>query len=218
MRGDLLSAVSHDLRTPLASITGAASVLRDDPKLGVQERELATTILEESDRMARLVRNLLDMTRVQGQLDLSFDWYNLNELVDSAVLRTKKLFDHPVQITRGPSQLLVHADGLLIEQVIVNLLENASRHAGKDAEVQILVGRARTMALVDVIDNGPGIPEADRGKIFDRFRGKNTGSIGLGLAICKAVLEAHNGEIYLAPIAKGADFRIEFPLGEEAPQ
>ena len=216
MRGDLLSAVSHDLRTPLASITGAASVLKDDEKLSSQERELAATILEESDRMARLVRNLLDMTRVQGQLDLSFDWYNLNELVDSAVIRTKKLFEKPVQVSRGPNQLLVHADGLLIEQVIVNLLENAARHAGKDSEVQILVGRARTMALVDVIDNGPGIPEAEQSKIFDRFRGKSTGSIGLGLAICKAVLEAHNGQIYLVPSNEGADFRIEFPLGEEA--
>ena len=110
----------------------------------------------------------------------------------------------------------MHADGLLIEQVIVNLLENAARHAGKDSEVQILVGRARTMALVDVIDNGPGIPEAEQSKIFDRFRGKSTGSIGLGLAICKAVLEAHNGQIYLVPSNEGADFRIEFPLGEEA--
>ena len=73
------------------------------------------------------------------------------------------------------------------------------------------------MALVDVIDDGPGVPESDRAKVFDRFKGKTTGGIGLGLAICKAVLEAHNGEIYLAPSATGADFRIEFPLGEDPP-
>lgn len=215
MRGDLLSAVSHDLRTPLASIVGAASVLREHKELSIQDRELANMIVEESDRMSRLVRNLLDMTRVQGALDLSFDWYNLDELVSSAVLRTEKLFDLPVKISSGGDQLLVRADGILLEQVIVNLLENASRHAGRKANVEILLGRARQVALIDVIDDGPGVPPLEAGKIFDRFKGETTGGFGLGLAICKAAVEAHHGSIYLVSTPKGADFRIELPLDQE---
>jgi len=215
MRGDLLSSVSHDLRTPLASIVGAASVLKDHKQLTKQERELASMIVDESDRMSRLVRNLLDMTRVQGTLDLTFDWYDLDELVNSAILRTERLFDHPVKVTNTGDQLLVKADGILMEQVLVNLLENASRHAGRSANVQILLGRARQMALIDVIDDGPGVPPNEAPKVFDRFKGEATGGFGLGLAICKAAVDAHNGSIYLVPTSTGADFRIEFPLGQE---
>lgn len=216
MRGDLLSSVSHDLRTPLASIVGAASVLKDSQHLTPQERDLAAMVVEESDRMSRLVRNLLDMTRIQGKLDLSYDWYDLEELVSAAIVRTEHLFDHPVRISAKGEQLLIKADGILLEQVFVNLLENASRHAGRSAHVEVLLGRSRQVAIVDVIDNGPGVPEHEAGRIFERFKGESTGGIGLGLAICKAAVEAHGGSIYLAPTDKGADFRIELPLNQEA--
>lgn len=215
MRGDLLSAVSHDLRTPLASITGAASVLKEHSSLGSQEKELAATILDESDRMGRLVRNLLDMTRVQGSIELNLDWYDLDELVTSAIDRTKTLFKNPVEVTKPSEQVLIHADGVLLEQVFVNLLENASKYAGEYAKVKILLGRARQMALIDVIDDGPGIPENMRETIFERFKKGESGGFGLGLAICKAAVEAHNGRIYAVQMVGGADFRIEIPIDPE---
>ena len=135
----------------------------------------------------------------------------------SAVLRTEPLFDKPVIVTSTVDQILVRADGILLEQVVVNLLENASRHAGRGAKVEILLGRARQMALLDVIDDGPGVPPAEAAKIFERFKGEATGGFGLGLAICKAAVEAHNGSIYLVPTDKGADFRIEFPIDQGGP-
>lgn len=217
MRGDLLSAVSHDLRTPLASITGAATALAQQSDLSPQSLEMATTIQEESDRLGRLVRNLLDMTRVQGKVELSLDWQSLDDLISNAVLRTEKLFDHPVTQKLSPDVVLVKVDGLLIEQVIVNLLENASRHAGRTAQVTIESGRNPQNAWVEVSDDGPGIPASQSGGIFARFNKLGTGGFGLGLTICKAALEAHGGSIELLPGTTGARFRFKIPLPAEVP-
>jgi two-component system, OmpR family, sensor histidine kinase KdpD len=215
MRGDLLSAVSHDLRTPLTSISGAASGMLDQPDLTDRTRELASTIQEESDRLARLVRNLLDMTRVQGVIELALDWHSVEELVGSAVFRTESLFDHPVKVEAAPGPILVKVDGLLMEQVLVNLLENASRHAGRESNIVIAIGSTRQIAWLEVRDDGPGVPKDQEQRIFERFKRHGSGGFGLGLAICKAAVEAHNGAIFVAPSAKGANFRIELPLTKE---
>ncbi len=214
LRGDLLSSVSHDLRTPLASISGAATVLQAQPELTPRNQELAKTIVEESDRMGRLVRNLLDMTRVQGIVDLNIDWQTVQEIVGSAVERTAGLFDQPVVIK--PSEaVIVKIDGVLFEQVLVNLLENASRHAGREAKVEISVGQAAGRTWIEVSDNGSGIPAGEETAIFDRFKKGEKGGIGLGLAICKAAIEAHKGKILASQSATGAKFRIEIPMTNE---
>jgi two-component system sensor histidine kinase KdpD len=212
MRSDLLSAVSHDLRTPLASIEGSAEALRNQGELSDQSLQLVATIHEESGRMARLIRNLLDMTRVQGMIDLELAWYGLEELIANAILRTEPMFDHPVSLHFDPSTPLVRVDGVLMEQVFVNLLENASRHAGRGAKVEIGVAPFPTGVRVEVLDDGPGLEQDQVELIFERFRGGKSAGFGLGLAICRAAVEAHGGRIYASNRPEGgARFTIELP-------
>lgn len=215
LRSDLLSSVSHDLRTPLASITGSASALEIQPELTTQSRELAATIREESNRLERLVRNLLDMTRIQGKVDLRIDWYALDEVVESAVSRTADLFEHPVNMVAPSDPIMVQIDGLLLEQALVNLLENASRHAGRDTVVTIRLSRAGYFAVIGFEDQGPGIPPDRQPHVFDRFESGGAVGSGLGLAIAKAAVEAHGGTIDLVPSPVGAKFEIRIPLGKE---
>jgi two-component system sensor histidine kinase KdpD len=216
MRGDLLSAVSHDLRTPLASIEGSAGVLLEQPELSEQSRQLAGTIQQESERMGRFVRDLLDMTRVQGAIELNLDWYGIDELLANAVLRTENLFQGAVQLHLPPTAPLVRVDGVLIEQVFVNLLENAARHAGAGVRVEIAVLPEAGHLRVDVCDDGPGIPAAMQEKVFERFQGVKGKGSGLGLAICRAAVEAHGGKIW-AHLAKprGMAISIRLPLEGE---
>lgn len=216
MRGDLLSAVSHDLRTPLASIEGSAAVLARQPDLNEPSRQLATTIQEESVRMSRLVRNLLDMTRVQGTIDLDLDWNGLDELAANAILRTESLFSNPVTLEVGARQPLARVDGVLVEQVLVNLLENAARYAGKEASVRIGINPIAGGFRVTVDDNGPGVPAADLERLFQRFQGTNPKGFGLGLAICRAAVEAHGGRIWAQNRDEGgAMFAFELPENRE---
>lgn len=215
LRSDLLSSVSHDLRTPLASITGSASVLEVQPELTGQSRELAVTIREESNRLERLVRNLLDMTRVQGKVDLKLDWYALDEIVESAVSRTAELFDRAVLVDSPSEPIMIQIDGLLIEQVLVNLLENASRHAGRDTNVTIRLNQTDGFAMAVIEDSGPGVPLDKRSRIFDRFHSSGLTGTGLGLSIAKAAVEAHGGTIELIAGEHGAKFEIRLPVGRE---
>jgi K+-sensing histidine kinase KdpD len=216
-RSDLLSAVSHDLRTPLASIEGSAGALLQQPELTEQSVQLATTIQDESVRMARLIRNLLDMTRMHGRIELELDWYGLDELVANAILRTESMFERPVRLDVAPAAPLAWVDGVLMEQVFVNLLENASRHAGRAAQVDVRINSVAGKLVVEVIDDGPGIGDQSVNGIFERFQGAKKGGFGLGLAICRAAVEAHEGKIWAenAP-GRGAKFAIELPLRKEA--
>lgn len=215
MRSDLLSGVSHDLRTPLASIEGSAAILASRESLSPKDRELAETIREQSEHMARLIQNLLDMTRVQGAVDLSLDWQNLEDLASNAIDRTQALFRHRVTLIAPPEPLVARVDGVLLEQVLVNLLENAARHAGDDPHVSVSVEATENHARIRVSDDGPGIREQDRDRIFERFqKGPSTG-FGLGLAICKAAVEAHGGTISADSGAAGATFTISLPLEAE---
>lgn len=212
VRSDLLSAVSHDLRTPLASIEGSASALLSQETLSETGKELATTIKQESQRMTRLIQNLLDMTRVQGKVQLDLDWQNLEDIVANGIERTAPLFSHKVELVKPDVPILVKMDGVLMEQVMVNLLENAAKHAGKDSRVTIRLVTQGQRASLEVNDNGPGIPDAELGKIFDRFHQGSNSGFGLGLAICKAAVEAHGWTISAKNLHPGASFRIEIPL------
>lgn len=216
-RADLLSAVSHDLRTPLASIEGSASALLAQPELSEQSRQLAATVEDESKRMSTLVRNLLDMTRVQGAIDLDRDWYSADELIANAILRTGNLFRTPVNLVVDQQLPLLRVDGVLMEQVFVNLLENAARHAGSESLVTITVRDTAGGVSIQVTDNGPGLPVGTEEQVFDRFFAGHRGGSGLGLAICRTAVEAHGGTIRaLTEPSGGATFLINLPTEEQS--
>jgi two-component system sensor histidine kinase KdpD len=225
MRSSLLSAVSHDLRTPLAAITGAASTLRDGSTRVTDEQrvELLTAISEEAERLERLVANLLEMTQVEsGTLRVRREWVPMEELVGSALTRLENaLAGRAVRVTLTPDLPLVLVDPVLFQQVLVNLLENAVKYtpAGSDIEIE---GRERDGAItIEVRDHGPGIAPGDEGRVFEKFyRGAHAGAAGagLGLAICRGIVEAHGGSIGVENRAGGgAVFRVTLPSTGPAP-
>jgi two-component system sensor histidine kinase KdpD len=211
LRSDLLSAVSHDLRTPLASIGGSAASLLNQPELSPVSQELATAIQEESSRMEGLIRNLLDMTRVQGEVRLDLDWQSLGDLIANAVERTSTLMGQAVEVQEPKEQVLVQVDGVLVEQVIVNLLENAAHHAGPNASVSVTLAKADTFVSIEVTDDGPGLAAGDEDRVFERFFHTGKSGFGLGLAICKAAVEAHGGTISAKNRNPGVSFLVVLP-------
>lgn len=224
LRSSLLSAVSHDLRTPLASITGAATSLRDDANLPPRTREeLVESICTEAVRLERLVANLLDMTRLEsGAITLTRDWVPLEELVGSALTRLEeRLGDRRVVIDLPADLPLVQVDPVLYAQVFVNLFENAAKYTPPGSPLTVRAWAEGQEVLVDVLDAGPGLPEADLERAFEKFqRGSHGGvpGVGLGLAICRGVVEAHGGSIHARNLpGGGAGFRLRIPLGAEPP-
>ncbi len=217
LRSNLLSSVSHDLRTPLASIEGAASSLVEQPDLSERSRTLATTVFEESVRMAKLVRDLLDMSRFEGGgVDLNLDWQSLEELIGSAMLRSEGMFTEPVRLDLASDLPLLKLDGVLVEQVFVNLLENAARHGGAQAQVDIVAKKRAEGIEVIVSNDGPGIPPPELELLFEKFQKRGGSGFGLGLAICRAVMAAHGGSI----VAKnrnrgGVEFLLLFPISDK---
>jgi two-component system, OmpR family, sensor histidine kinase KdpD len=224
LRTALLSSLSHDLRTPLSSIEGAASsLLQESGNLPDEARhELADTILQESRRMTRLVTNLLDMVRVEADaLAVHKEWQPLEEALGVALLRLEeRLAGHPID-TRLPATLpLVPIDELLIEQVFINLLENAAKHTSPGTRITISAWASDDMVVVEVADEGAGINPGDEEAIFRKFhRSSGTdhtgpaGGSGLGLTICRGIISAHGGRIWLEQnVGKGAAFRFTLPL------
>ena len=219
MRSTLLSAVSHDLRTPLAAITGAATALRDDEGLAPdQRRDMVETVCEEAERMERLVGNLLDMTRLEsGALKVKREWVPLEEVVGSALTRLEARLAGRAVTTEIPATLpLVSVDPVLLEQVFVNLLENAAKYtpAGTPVEVRASV-RDDGGVRVTLADRGPGIPAENEARVFEKFyRGAHVGvrGVGLGLPISRGMIEAHGGTLTVHPRdGGGAEFTIELP-------
>ncbi len=224
LRSALLSSVSHDLRTPLAVITGAATTLRDDPGLSVQTRaELLDTVCSEAERLERLLANLLDMTRLDsGTVALKTEWVPLSELVGSALVRVERRFpDQRATITIPEEFPLLHVDPVLMEQLFVNLFENAAKYAPRDRPIDIRAWRRDDAAMVEVCDRGPGVAVGDEQRVFERFtRGEHAGTdgVGLGLPIARAVAMAHRGALTLRRREGGGScFRLVLPLGEEQP-
>jgi len=217
LRSTLLSSVSHDLRTPLAAITGAASALLEQPPPGTAvARELTSTVLEEADRLNRLVGNLLDMTRLEsGTLEPRREWTSVEELVGSAIARVERQAGaRGIAARVAPDLPLVAVDAVLVEQALVNLLENALRHGG-EGRVEVGARREGERAVVEVCDEGPGFPAGEAERLFDKFhRAAGGPGAGLGLAIARAIVVAHGGTIAATlRQPRGACFRFELPLG-----
>jgi two-component system sensor histidine kinase KdpD len=227
LRNSLLSAVSHDLRTPLAAITGSASTLvesegRLDP---ATRRELAQDIQEEADRLNRLVHNLLDMTRLEsGGIQAKKDWHSLEEVVGSALTRMEKaLGDRRIAVALPPDLPLVPLDPLLIEQALINLLDNAIKYTPADAPIDISASLENGAVSVAIADRGPGFAPGEVERVFDKFYRGETASgragAGLGLAIVRGIVETHGGRAVAEDRpGGGALFRITLPLGEAPPK
>jgi len=223
LRSTLLSSVSHDLRTPLGAITGAASSLLGDATLTEDvRREMAQTIYEEADRLNRLVANLLDMTRLEsGAVRPAREWHSLEEIVGTAVRRMEFVLVGRRIETSLPHDLpLLLLDAVLIEQLLVNLLDNAAKYTPPGSTVRIAAESREDGVMVEVADDGPGLPPGEEQRVFEKFfrRSGSRGGFGLGLAICRAVVEAHGGRIWAeSGRAHGAAFRFTLPSGEAPP-
>jgi two-component system sensor histidine kinase KdpD len=226
LRSALLSSVSHDLRTPLAAITGAASSLLEstDTLDASLHSELVQTIYEEAERLNRLVRNVLDMTRLQsGAVTLNKEWQSLEEVVGAALTRMEKMLGDRPLATHLPADLpLVPIDDVLIEQVLVNLLENAVKYTPPGSPIDISAWPDTNTLIVEVADRGPGLPTGEEQRIFDKFyrvqTSQSTSGVGLGLTICRAIVEAHGGRIWAENRSGGgAVFRFTLPLEGQPP-
>ena len=193
MVNTLLSSVSHDLRTPLSVITGSASALLEPeaPLAPEARKDLAATIHEEAQRLNRLVRNLLDMTRVaSGAIKAAKEWQPIDGVIGAAIDRVEEaLRGRTVTVHLPPGLPLVPIDGVLVEQVLINLLENAAKYTPAGTPVSIAARVDDGALLVEVSDTGPGIPPAQADRIFEKFyrlpREGGGGGVGLGLAICR---------------------------------
>jgi two-component system sensor histidine kinase KdpD len=225
MRSALLSGVSHDLRTPLAAITGAGTALRDDRgKLGPAQRaELFDTICAEAERMERLIGNILDMVRLEsGGIVPRREWVPLEEIVGSALLRLEaRLGARDVRVDLPEDLPLFFVDPVIFEQVFVNLIDNAIKHAGPGSPIEIRATASEDRLDIDVADRGPGLPDGAEARVFDKFyRGpgaRGTG-VGLGLPICLGIVRAHGGSLTAQNRdGGGACFRIQLPRTEVPP-
>lgn len=227
LRSTLLSSVSHDLRTPLAVICGAAAGLLEARREPTPEtrRELLETIRDEAERLRRLVENLLTITRLEaGGIELRPEWTPFEEVVGSALRHVRaQLGKRPVTVQLGPDLPSARLDPLLIEQVFVNLLENAAKFSADAAPIEIAVEAKPHAWIVETRDRGTGIVPGDEDRIFEKFHRGRTGGggtvgAGLGLAICKAIVTAHGGRIHAANRPDGgACFRFTLPRSGEPP-
>ena len=221
LRNSLLSAISHDVRTPLTAIVGLSGTLAGGQALAPAARqELAEAIEEEALRMEQLVTNLLDMARLQaGPVQLNRQWQMLEEVVGSALsLQARSLAGRRVDLRLPPGLPPLALDAVLIERVLCNLLANASRLTPAGSPLVIEAARQGDMVEVALEDQGPGVAAADRERIFEKFGRahlESTGSgVGLGLSICRAIVEAHGGGIRVEPgSAGGARFLFTLPVG-----
>lgn len=221
VRSALLSSVSHDLRTPLATIQGAASALaqKGGSADAFVRAELADSICQEAERLNRLIENLVFATRIEGgQVAIAQDWVSIEEVIGSALERLRESLKSRKIETAVESDLpLVRGDGLLLEQVVFNLLENALRYSPESTPIEIEASQHEGMVRVRVSNRGPGLDPGEERKVFERFyRGKaaqgESRGMGLGLYICKGVVEAHRGRIWAESVApRGAAFLFSLP-------
>lgn len=224
LRSTLLSSVSHDLRTPLAVITGSTStLLHGGPSVPEATRhELLGTVLEEAEHLNRLIRNLLDMTRLEsGAVKIIKEWLPLEELVGAALNRLDtRLAGREVHVDLPRDLPLVPCDAVLIEQALINLLENAAKYSTGSIDIGAVVRGGEV--VVEVADRGPGIPPGEEARVFEKFhraaREGNPDGVGLGLTICRAIVAAHGGRIWVQNRpGGGASFQFALPTAGEAP-
>ncbi len=226
LRAALLSSVSHDLRTPLASIkASASSLLQEDVQWNDEERRsFALAIEREADRLNRLVANLLDMSRIEGgALKPEKEWYPIDELIHDVLGHLQPMLQNRAVIAHLPDDLPpVELDYLEIDQVLTNLIENAVRYTPSESPIEIRAQIDGDQMVISVADRGPGIPPADLERVFDKFYrvlgplSKGTPGSGLGLAVSKGLVEAHGGHIWAENReGGGAIFHFTLPIGKE---
>jgi two-component system sensor histidine kinase KdpD len=223
LRSALLSSVSHDLRSPLSAMIGAADSLRVlDQQLSANDRsELIDTILQESRRLDRYIQNLLDMTRLgHGTLKIERDWVSASDIIGSALTRLKRYSPEALVDFRvtGTAPLL-YAHAALIEQALFNILENAAKFTPPGEKITVTLEHINDVCTINIEDKGPGIPEDLREKIFDMFYVVSDGdhkknNTGMGLAICKGMIAAHGGSVTALEGSQktGTRFLVEIPL------
>lgn len=221
LRNALLAALSHDLRTPLTALVGLSeSLLRADPPLDDGSSSVAQALHEEALRMSTLVTNLLDMARIEsGQVRFNLEWQALEEVVGGALRASRAVLRRHQVAVRLPSNIpLLRFDAVLVERVLCNLLENAAKYTPAGSRIEVSAALRADMVDVMVFDNGPGLPAGGEERMFDKFtRGERESAlpgVGLGLAICRAIVEAHGGTIRAAasPLG-GAGFLFSLPAG-----
>jgi two-component system, OmpR family, sensor histidine kinase KdpD len=221
LRNSLLAALSHDLRTPLAALLGLAESLPlTRPPLSVEQEDIARAVAAQSRRLIALVNNILDMARIQsGEVRLNRQWHPLEEVIGSALRMLEPVLSrHPVAIDMPRDLPLVEIDATLVERVFANLLENAAKFTPPGTRVAVSARTVGDMLEVSVRDGGPGIPPGKEEAIFEKFaRGQKesaTPGVGLGLAICRAIVQAHGGTIRTQAAPEGgAIFTFTLPLG-----
>ena len=226
LRNSLLSAISHDLRTPLASLVGLAESLdMVQPAMPAAQQQLALSIQQSARRMSALVNNLLDMARLQaGAVQLNRAWQPLEEVVGSALAASAPaLDDHQVSVHLDDTLPLLQLDAVLMERVLVNLLENAAKYTPAGTAIEITAQAQSDAVALTITDHGPGLPLGREELVFEKFergsRESATPGVGLGLAICRAIVQAHGGSIRGDTVkdgqghAAGARFTVLLPRG-----
>ena len=218
VRSALLASISHDLRTPLAVITGSSSTLAErGERLAAEERAaLARSIFQQARDMSELVTKVLQMTRLEsGAIKLERGWDSLPEIAGAVLRRLHdRLATHLMMVDLPDDLPLVRVDASLIEQVLANLLENAARHTPPRTLIRLRAQVAGGEMMVSVEDFGPGLPEGDLERIFKKFHK----GAGLGLAICRAIVELHKGRIWAERLpGVGTAFRFTLPLETPPP-
>ncbi|HLG87802.1 MAG TPA: sensor histidine kinase KdpD [Alphaproteobacteria bacterium] len=226
LRSALLSSISHDLRTPLVSIIGSATSLATfGESLSEENRhELLQTVLEEAERLNRFVQNLLDMTRLgYGALKPKRDWVDLHDVIGGALERLKQALA-PYHVVADVKQdlKLLYVDPILIEQVLVNVLDNAAKYSSPGGQITLRAFERDDRTVIQVVDKGPGIPERERELVFDMFYRVKAGDnrpagTGLGLAICRGLMAAHGGTIVALPGDYGEGTCIEMTIPNAEP-
>ncbi|HML29662.1 MAG TPA: DUF4118 domain-containing protein, partial [Hyphomicrobium sp.] len=207
LRAALLTSLSHDLKTPLAAILGAATTMRDfsDKFDAESQAELLSTIIEESERLNRFIANLLDMTKLEaGAVTAKAEVHDVGEIIDAALKRAKKILGrHTIRNNMSAARLRVKADPVLLEQVLFNLLDNAAKYAPEGTTIDVDAWQDLDRIMIEIRDEGPGIPSDDVEKIFDKFYRANKADhvragTGLGLPISRGFMEIMGGTITAA--------------------
>lgn len=225
LRANLLRSISHDLRTPLTSISGNAGILlSSEDSIGPQKRrQLYTDIYDDSLWLINLVENLLSVTRIEdGTMNLHQNAELMDEVIDEALRHlSRKSTEHKISVTQSEEFILARMDARLIVQVIINIVDNAIKYTPEGSAITIDTKKENGQVIVEISDDGDGIPDESKGKIFDMFYTANKGaadsrrSLGLGLALCKSIIDAHRGEISVRNhLPRGTTFRFTLPAEE----